>query len=104
MGKKMLRSMSSWAVFCLAIVIIGCERSEEKKNSPRADTAQVNSVSPGSSSWGPAASAGLFTEITGAVGLQDKPAAWPDGFFVVPELTPGGVALVDFDGDGRLDI
>jgi hypothetical protein len=29
---------------------------------------------------------------------------WPDGTFATPEVTPGGVALLDYDNDGRLDI
>src|SRR4051794_29557621 len=106
MGKKMVWCMSS-RVLWLAIVMVGCERSEEKKNPPRADAAQAAQVSlppPTAPAWGLPASAGFFTEITGAVGLQDKPPVWPDGLYVVPELTPGSVALFDFDNDGRLDI
>jgi hypothetical protein len=104
-GEKMVvRFISSWAAACLAIVMIACDRGEEKKDVPRADTAPANSSKQPASTWGPATSAGFFTEITKAVGLEDKPPAWPDGFFVIPELTPGGVALFDFDNDGRLDI
>src|SRR5205085_5983908 len=101
----MVRWMSRWAVFCLAVVAIGCDRGE-KKNSAHADAAPVaqSKKTVSSSSWGPSASAGFFTEITAAVGLDDKPPVWPDGVYVVPELTPGGVSVFDFDNDGLLDI
>jgi hypothetical protein len=46
----------------------------------------------------------LFAEVTAALGLPPKTAAWPDGTFATPEITPGGVALFDYDNDGRLDI
>ena len=46
----------------------------------------------------------LFTEITGAVGFNEKPERYPDGTYMTPEITPGGVALFDYDNDGRLDI
>src|SRR5689334_15954069 len=96
--KKMVRCMSGWAFFCLAAVAIGCDRADDKKHSARADSAPVaeSKKAASSSTWGPAASAGMFTEITGAVGLDDKPQPWTNGFYVVPELTPGGVALFDF--------
>ena len=46
----------------------------------------------------------LLMEITKAVGLEDAEADWPDGFYLTPEITPGGVALFDYDNDGDLDI
>ncbi len=46
----------------------------------------------------------LFTEVTGALGFQQDPPVYPDGTFLVPEITPGAVAVLDFDNDGRLDI
>ena len=35
---------------------------------------------------------------------MENPAPYPDGTFMAPEITPGGVAVFDFDDDGRLDI
>ncbi|HEV8608042.1 MAG TPA: CRTAC1 family protein [Tepidisphaeraceae bacterium] len=80
---------------------MGCSREDEKAEKP---AGAAPSGRAGKAGWGPAGTGALFTEITGAVGLDDKPPPWPDGMFVVPELTPGGVALFDYDGDGRLDI
>lgn len=46
----------------------------------------------------------LFTDVTARLGLPSSVDAWPDGLFMTPEITPGGVALFDFDHDGDLDI
>lgn len=48
----------------------------------------------------------LFAEVTKEWGLGtgDDPARYPDGTYMTPEITPGGVAVFDYDGDGRLDI
>jgi hypothetical protein len=47
---------------------------------------------------------GFFEDVTQAKGLPAKAPHWPDGTFATPEVTPGGVALFDYDNDGRLDI
>ena len=46
----------------------------------------------------------LLVEVTAEVGLPAEEATWPDGFYLTPEITPGGVALFDYDNDGDLDI
>src|SRR5688500_4179822 len=46
----------------------------------------------------------LFDEVTARVGFPEKPPIYPDGQFLTPEITPGGVALFDYNNDGRLDI
>lgn len=46
----------------------------------------------------------LFTEITERVEPGELAKPWPDGTFALPETSAGGVALFDYDGDGRLDI
>ncbi len=52
----------------------------------------------------PDKSGSLFTEITGSIGFSEKPDRYPDGTYLTPEITPGGVALFDYDNDGLLDI
>ncbi|MEM8679969.1 MAG: CRTAC1 family protein, partial [Planctomycetota bacterium] len=52
----------------------------------------------------PTDASGLLVEVTAQMGLPDDEAAWPDGEYFTPEITPGGVALFDFDQDGDLDI
>jgi hypothetical protein len=46
----------------------------------------------------------LFVEITAELGIDTSRPAWPDGVFQLPELNGPGVALLDHDGDGDLDI
>lgn len=53
----------------------------------------------------PAPVQSLFTDITEAAGVTNPAEpSWPDGTYMTPELTAGGVALFDYDGDGDLDI
>ena len=52
----------------------------------------------------PAPASALFTEITDEVGLGETDPAWPDGTYFLPEIMGPGVALLDYDGDGDLDI
>ena len=47
---------------------------------------------------------GLLVDVTSQWGIQQSDVAWPDGAYLTPEITPGGVALLDYDGDGDLDI
>src|ERR1043165_3601501 len=98
----MVRAVLFWAACCLAVLVNGCNGDDEKVHPASAGGASTSGVE--ASAWKSAGCGGLFTEITGLVGLNDKPASWPDGKYLLPELTPGGVALFDFDGDGRLDI
>ena len=46
----------------------------------------------------------LFKEVTAAVGFDDSPEVWPNGTYRIPELSPTGIGLFDFDNDGDLDI
>ena len=46
----------------------------------------------------------LLVEVTREVGFPEEEAEWPDGYYLTPEITPGGVALWDYDDDGDLDI
>jgi hypothetical protein len=46
----------------------------------------------------------LFTEITGEIGFDANPPPYPDGTFMTPEITPGGVAVFDYDNDGLQDV
>ena len=48
--------------------------------------------------------AGYFREVTEKVGIPVSDELWPAGTYLTPEITPGGVALLDYDNDGDLDI
>ena len=74
-----------WGLMALAAA--GCNRPEA---TPAASPAK--------------AAPSLFTEITADVGLDANSPLWPDGHYYTTEITPGGVALFDYDGDGDLDI
>lgn len=47
---------------------------------------------------------GLFTDVTRQMGLPSSTGPWPDGQYMTPEITPGGIAVLDYDGDGRFDL
>ncbi len=46
----------------------------------------------------------LLTDVTEQLGFKRSSEPWPNGTFATPEITPGGLALFDYDNDGRLDI
>src|SRR4051794_4211395 len=39
----------------------------------------------------------LFSDVTEQLGIKNPVGPWPDGTFQTPEITPGGVALFDYD-------
>ena len=55
-------------------------------------------------SAGADAGVALFAEITAQLGLDDSSEPLPDGTYALAEIMGGGVALLDYDGDGRLDL
>ena len=63
----------------------GCSRSPEPESSPGTGRQ-------------------LLTEVTRAWGVPADAAPWPDGTYRIPEITCAGVALLDVEGDGDLDI
>ena len=46
----------------------------------------------------------LLVEVTDKLGLRISDTRWPDGYYLTPEITPGGLGLIDYDQDGDLDI
>src|SRR5262245_9337737 len=43
-------------------------------------------------------------DVTAAAGFPEDPPPYPDGRYQLPEISAGGIGLLDFDGDGDLDI
>src|SRR5262245_61759962 len=74
---------------------MACQRSEQQVDSKGSDKGSE------SRKFDPQH---LFTEITEEVGFNANPPLYPDGTFMTPEITPGGVAVFDYDNDGLQDI
>ncbi|HEV3418531.1 MAG TPA: VCBS repeat-containing protein, partial [Pirellulales bacterium] len=83
----------------------GCGQSPSP-NSPTSATAEkAASANPAASNTLAATDdAPLLTEVTEQLGFKRPREPWPDGTYMTPEITPGGIALFDYDNDGRLDI
>jgi hypothetical protein len=77
----------------------GCNR----RNTPHDPEPAPASVAPAKSSvvFDPT---NMFKEVTGDLGFNPDPPRYPDGTFMAPEITPGAVAVFDYDNDGALDI
>jgi hypothetical protein len=83
------RAVVLFALLVLPIVV-GCSQHAGLKESPPVSQPTPRTV--------------YFEDVTTAKGLPAKATDWPDGTFATPEVTAGGVALFDYDNDGRLDI
>jgi hypothetical protein len=118
-----LLSLGRWAVVTAAALAAGCDPASDAKDAKDAAAATTNAAATAASSSdaggaggaatrlpgpppaaSPDGSRQLFSEITAAAGFNENPAPYPDGTYMTPEITPGGVALFDYDNDGRLDV
>src|SRR5215467_16375589 len=52
----------------------------------------------------PAETAAIFKEVSAATGLEFQHFIGATGSFFPPEIMGSGVALLDYDGDGDLDV
>jgi hypothetical protein len=73
----------------MALSLVGCGRENVVVKARQSSESEI---------------AAVFQEVTEAWGLPAKGPRWPDGTYATPEVTAGGVALLDYDQDGRLDI
>ena len=46
----------------------------------------------------------FFTEITDKVGLSSESRVWANGTYAMHEIIGGGIAVFDYDRDGKLDL
>jgi hypothetical protein len=101
----------------------GCEKPEESQPTPAPASASASASASAdadadadasapapapahatASSAPPAAPDALFSDATARLGITNAKGPYPDGTYMTPEITPGGTAVFDADGDGRLDI
>src|SRR5688500_7120090 len=80
-------------VLMLLCTIASCRSSERDSvpSSPSATSDRRGQLAPI-----PRSNGELFTDVTNALGLETRLAPWPDGKFLTPEITPGGVAVFDY--------
>jgi hypothetical protein len=88
---------SPFAAILLLFVTLGCD----KKGTPVQPSASADLPPPEVSQYHPER---LFTEITHEFGLPEEVPIYPDGTFMTPEITPSGIAVLDYDNDGLLDV
>src|SRR5205085_112710 len=99
------------ALGALAALLAGCQRAESGAqtaaiapvDSPRPVRAEAPAKAPAKPLASEAAAAPspgkkpdsgfLLTDVTRQLGFKDPQEHWPDGQFLTPEITPGGVAL-----------
>jgi enediyne biosynthesis protein E4 len=107
-----------WLV--VALFVPGCGRSTSSENTLPSENTKTHSAEHTESPATPPASTasrsarvsrassvpskGLFTDISDALGIDNSSEPYPNGTFQTPEITPGGVAVFDYDNDGDLDI
>ena len=94
------------------LTVAGLGGCDERAVSNPSSAAPSSAPAPTPATPGAAPSAGapgdtpdsLFREVTAEVGIANAKEPYPDGTYMTPEITPGGVAVFDANGDGRLDI
>jgi enediyne biosynthesis protein E4 len=101
-------SLRSWYASLLVpaalalVAAAGCDRSPAKSV---AGPARNNSAAgPDTEKPKSGDSGALLVDVTERLGLPGRRSTWPAGRYMTPEITPGGIALFDYDGDGDLDI
>ncbi len=87
------------ALLCLASLLpLGCGPDD------RSPDAKPPAVPLANTPGGSPAVAPAFTDITAVSGLPAEFGAMPDGTYALTEIMGPGVALLDYDGDGDLDV
>jgi enediyne biosynthesis protein E4 len=87
-----------------ALVVAGCDSSSPLSSSNATTPAAPQGAERSSARVSSSTDQPLLTEVTEQVGFQRPTEPWPDGTYMTPEITPGGIALFDYDNDNRLDI
>src|SRR5262249_24976379 len=91
---KMTRYLLFGVLLQIVFLATGCSRSTPTV-APNGPTTQ-GSNTPSSSPW--------FKEVAGESGLNFRHSSGHKTRFYLPEMMSGGAGLLDYDGDGLLDI
>ena len=87
------------AVLLLALCFASCGKSPESTRTPKSPNPEVRNTA----SLGPAANP-WFEEVAAQAGVTFRHSSGHAARFYMPEMETGGVGLLDYDGDGLLDI
>jgi hypothetical protein len=98
------RPLFARLVAASALLVAGCDLSAPSSSPSAPGTTPLQATERTAAQASPGAEQPLLTEVTEQLGFQRPTETWPDGTYMTPEITPGGIALFDYDNDNRLDI
>lgn len=92
--------MKSWILFAgFAGLAVGCGRQNFTTTSSAVQTSNALSTQSSSPSGPP-----WFSPVPASSGFDFQHRSGRDGHYYFPEIETGGVGLIDYDGDGLLDV
>src|SRR5690242_21965568 len=98
-----MRRFAAAAISMLTLVSVSaCGKEPSPSAAPQegaSTSASPETSAPIASALPPAGNT-VFTDISAAAGIKIPSGPWPDGKYQTPEITAGGVAVFDYDGDG----
>jgi len=84
--------LASMLALLVGVSLTACRQGPETPDQPSPNSLPATVEAP------------LLAEITFLVGLDLEEPRWPDGSFELPEISGPGTAMLDYDGDGDLDL
>lgn len=107
---KALRSLSSQRALGLASAVVagvaltGCGRESQRATATETPGVSLKSTAASPTPNRPFARSPWFTNVVAGSGLAFRHRSGASGRYWLPEMETGGVGLIDFDGDGLLDV
>lgn len=96
------RFLGSVAVLLpLALTGCGTDPPEQKSLAPKPGVSANEQVPETPVAVSPTS---YYTDVTESLGFDQSTEPSPDGAYLTPEITAGGVGVFDYNGDGRLDV
>lgn len=99
--KGLGRATGMASVLTAAWLLAGCGRESSSGSSAKPEGAPQT---PAAVSTGPRIEAPWFTNVVQSSGLDFQHRSGASGKYWLPEMETGGVGLIDYDGDGLLDV